>query len=106
MLLELRQYRTKPGKRETWARYFHDEVEPFQRAKGMNITGAYIAEEEDDLFVWTREFASEEERVRLYKEVYESDEWKNRIALPIPDMLDRDRMKVVRLVPLVFPAEG
>jgi hypothetical protein len=100
VLFELRQYRTKPGQRENWVRYIHAEVIPFQTAKGMKIIGTWIGEQEDDLFVWMREFASEEERERLYKEVYESDEWKNRIGPPIRDMLDRERMVVTRMTPV------
>jgi hypothetical protein len=98
MLYELRQYRTKPGQRETWVSYFHAEVVPFQTSKGMKVLGSWVGEEEDDLFVWMREFASEEERVRLYKEVYETDEWKNRIGPPIRDMLDGPRIVVTRLL--------
>jgi len=106
VLLELRQYRTKPGQRENWVRYMHDEIVPFQTERGMKILGTYVAEEEDDLFIWIREFESEQDRLRLYKEVYESDEWKNRIAPPIPNMLDRERMKIVRMIPTTETAEA
>jgi hypothetical protein len=99
MLFELRQYRTRPGQREKWVRYMDEKIIPFQRASGMTILGTYIGEQEDDLFVWIRQFESEEERVRLYKDVYESDEWKNNIAPSIGDMLDRERMVITRLLP-------
>ena len=65
MLVELRQYRTRPGQRENWVRYMEQEIVPFQRSKGMTILGTWVAEQEDDLFVWLRQFDSEEERVRL-----------------------------------------
>jgi len=100
VLFELRQYRTKPGQRENWVRYIHAEVIPFQTAKGMKIIGTWVAEQEDDLFVWIREFESEAERERLYKEVYDSDEWKQRIAPPIGDMLERERIVVTRMTPV------
>jgi hypothetical protein len=99
MLIELRQYRTRPGQRENWVRLFEQEVKPFQESKGMVILGWWIGEQEDDLFVWMRQFDSEAERERLYAEVYQSDQWKNEIAPKIPDMLDRDRMVVTRLEP-------
>ena len=99
MLIELRQYRAKPGQRDNWVRYIHEKVIPFQTSKGMKILGTWVGEQEDDLFVWMREFESEEERVRLYKEVYESEEWKERISPPIRDMLDGPRIVVTRLVP-------
>ena len=99
MLIELRQYRTRPGQREKWVRYMHETIIPFQTAKGMTILGTWVGEQEDDLFVWMRQFASEEERVRLYQKVYESDEWKERIAPPIEEMLERGRAVITRLVP-------
>jgi hypothetical protein len=99
MFLELRQYRAKPGQRDTWVRYFHQEVKPFQTSKGMKISGPWIGEQEDDLFIWMREFADEAEFERLSEAVYQSDEWKNRIAPPIREMLDRDRMVITRLTP-------
>jgi hypothetical protein len=97
MFFELRQYRTKPGQRENWVRFMEEEIIPFQTAKGMTILGSFVGEEEDDLYVWIRRFESEAERERLYNEVYQSDHWKNTIAPKIPDMLDRDRMKVSRI---------
>jgi hypothetical protein len=59
--------------------------------------GSFVGEEEDDLYVWIRRFDSEEERKRLYESVYESDFWKNEIAPKVPEMLDRDKIKVTRI---------
>ena len=97
MFFELRQYRCRPGQRENWVKYMEEVVIPFQVGKGMVICGSFTGEEEDDLYVWIRRFTSEEERVRLYEAVYESDTWKNEIAPRIPDMLDRDKIVVTRL---------
>jgi hypothetical protein len=99
MLLELRQYRTKPGQRENWVSFFEREILPFQTSKGMVILGSWIGEQEDDLFVWLRQFDSEAERERLYTDVYQSDHWKNNVAPHIPALLDRERMVVTRLEP-------
>ena len=99
MLFELRQYRTRPGQRENWVRYMEDVIIPFQTEKGMTILGSWVGEEEDDLFVWIRRFDSEEDRVRLYKEVYDSDYWKNVVAPRIPEMMDRERMRITRMTP-------
>jgi hypothetical protein len=48
--------------------------------------------------VWIRRFESEAERKRLYDSVYQSDYWKNEIAPRVPQMLDREQMKITRLV--------
>ena len=99
MFYELRQYRAHPGQRENWVGYMEEVIIPFQTEKGMTILGSFTGQEEDDLFVWIRRFEDEGDRERLYKEVYESDHWKNVIAPKIPEMLDRDKIKVSRIEP-------
>ena len=97
MFFELRQYRTRPGQREKWVQFMEEKIIPFQVSKGMVILGSFVGQEEDDLYVWIRRFESEPERERLYKEVYESEYWKNEIAPRIPEMLDREKIKVTRI---------
>jgi hypothetical protein len=99
LLFELRMYRTLPGQRENWVRYMEDVIIPFQVAKGMVILASFVGEEEDDLYVWIRRFADEEERRRLYEAVYQSDEWRAEIGPKIPTMMDREKMRVIRLAP-------
>lgn len=99
MLFELRQYRILPGQRDTWVRFMEDVFIPFQVSKGMVIVGSFVAEEDDDLYVWIRRFDSEQEREQLYRAVYESDHWKSTIAPRVSEMLDREKMVVTRLVP-------
>ncbi|MBI3328061.1 MAG: NIPSNAP family protein [Nitrospinae bacterium] len=97
MFFELRLYRTKPGQREKWVKFMEEEIIPFQVARGMVVVGSFVGQEEEDLYVWIRRFESEEERQRLYQAVYESDHWKTDIAPQIPQMLDREAIKVFRL---------
>ena len=97
MFYELRQYRMRPGQRDNWVKCMEEEIIPFQVSKGMVIMGSFVGEKDDGLYVWIRRFENEEERKRLYKEVYESDYWKNEIAPKVPEMLDRDKIKVTRI---------
>jgi hypothetical protein len=99
MLFELRQYRTKAGQREKWVKFMEEEIIPFQVSKGMVVVGSFVGAQEDDLYVWIRRFENEEERVRQYGAVYQSDHWKNVIAPQIGDMLDREKTVVTRLEP-------
>lgn len=99
MLFELRQYTTKPGQRENWVRCMEEEVIPFQVSKGMVILGSFVAEEDDSTYVWIRRFKDEAERERLYEAVYQSDHWKNVIGPKVPDMIDRELIRVTRLIP-------
>jgi hypothetical protein len=97
MFFELRQYRVRPGQRDRWVRFMEEKIIPFQVAKGMVAVGSFVSQEEEDLYVWMRRFASEEERERLYKAVYESDYWQNEIAPQVGEMLDREKTQVIRL---------
>ena len=97
MFFELRQYRTKDGQREGWVKYMEEVILPFQISKGMVVVGSFVGQEEDDLYVWIRRFENEEQRVRLYEAVYESDTWKNHISPKIGDMLHRDRAVITRI---------
>ena len=65
----------------------------------MVICGSFVGEEEDDLYVWIRRFESEAQRVELYAAVYESDTWTKEIGPKIPALMDREQIKVRRLMP-------
>lgn len=99
MLFELRQYRTRPGQRERWVKFMEEVVIPYNVSKGVVVVGSFVGEEEDDLYVWIRRFESEEERARLYKEIYESDYWKNEVAPQASEMIDRSKHVIYRLLP-------
>ncbi len=96
---ELRQYRTKPGKREEWIKFMEEIIIPYQVSKGMIVPGSFAGETEEDLYVWLRRFESEEERERLYKAVYENDYWQNEISPQIGEMLDREKTVITRIEP-------
>jgi hypothetical protein len=99
MFFEFRHYRIIDGKRADWVKFMEEVIIPFQISKGMVVVGSFVAEQEPDLYVWIRRFDSEEERERLYKAVYESDQWIN-VIKPVTDtMLDRSRIVVTRMVP-------
>jgi hypothetical protein len=96
---ELRQYKIRPGKLAEWIRIMEEEIIPFQVSKGMVICGSFRGETDESVYVWLRRFESEAEREALYKAVYESDYWKDKIAPRVPDYLDREGMVVTRIVP-------
>ncbi len=97
MFFELREYRTQPGQRDNWVRFMEEQIIPFQESQGMTISGSFVGQEEEDLYIWVRRFEDEEDRKRLYAAVYESDHWKNEIAPKVPEMLDRSKIVVRRI---------
>jgi len=96
---ELRQYHVRPGKMAQWLKIMEEEIIPFQVANGMVITGSYKGETDESVYVWMRRFESEAQREALYNAVYQSDHWKKEIAPRIPDLLDREKAVVTRIVP-------
>ena len=96
---EVRQYEIRPGKMEEWIQMMDQEILPFQAAKGMVISGIFRGEEDDSVFIWIRRFESEAERERLYKAVYESDEWVNDMSPRVGQLINRETIKVQRVVP-------
>ena len=101
---ELRQYTIRPGKMAAWLTCMEEEIIPFQVSKGAVITGSFRGETDDSVYVWIRRFASEEEKVRLYKAVYESDYWKNTLSPKVGELIDREKIKVQRIVPTKLSA--
>jgi len=96
---ELRQYKVLPGKIDEWVGIMEEEIIPFQVSKGMVITGSFRGETDPSVYVWMRRFESEAEREALYKAVYESDHWKEKLLPRAQDCLDRSAMVVTRIVP-------
>ena len=99
MLFELRLYRMRDGQRENWVKCMEEEIIPFQVGKGMVVVGSFVGEDDPDLYVWIRRFESEAERERLYREVYQTDYWKNEMSPRVGEMIDREQIKVFRLTP-------
>lgn len=97
MLFELRQYTIEPGQRERFVQLMEEKIIPFQTSKGMVILGSFVAEEDDQTYVWIRRFRSEEEREQLYDAVYNSDYWRDEIAPSVGEMMNRESIKVTRL---------
>lgn len=98
MFFELRQYPVLPGQRANWVKFMEEEIIPFQIKMGMVVVGSFVGEEDEGVYVWIRRFESEDERKRLYEAVYQSAYWQNEIAPKIPALIDREHIKVTRLV--------
>lgn len=96
---ELRQYKIRPGKMAAWLKLMEGEIIPFQVKQGMVITGSFRGETDESVYVWIRRFESEAERERLYDAVYKSDFWKNTISPQVGELIDREAIKVQRIVP-------
>jgi hypothetical protein len=74
-----------------------DEIIPFQVSKGMVVCGSFIDQEDPDIYFWIRRFEDEADKERLYKAVYESDQWKNDISPRVGEILNRETIQVTRI---------
>ena len=91
MIVEVRSYRIKPGKRAEFIDLFEKRAVPAQRSHGIQIIGPLLDLENPNKFVFLRSFPSLEAREQMKNDFYESDLWKNElegIAMPMLDSYD------------------
>jgi hypothetical protein len=91
MIVEVRSYRIKPGRRAEFIRLFETRAVPALRSHGMNVLGPLLDVENPNKFVWLRAFPSLDERDRMKVAFYEGELWKNEleaIAMPMLDSYD------------------
>ena len=96
---ELRQYRIKDGRMNEWVEFMETEIIPYQVSKGMVVVGSFVAEEEEDLYIWIRRFENEEEREKLYEAVYLDPDWTDGISDRVGEIMDREQIVVTRILP-------
>src|SRR5215472_7519797 len=91
MIVEVRRYRIKHGRRAEFIQLFETRAVPALRSHGMKILGPLIDLENPNKFVWLRSFPSLEERDQMKNAFYEGDLWKNEleaIAMPLLESYD------------------
>lgn len=91
MIVEVRSYRIKPGRRAEFIEFFETQAIPALRLHGMKVLGPLLDIENPNKFVWLRTFPSLEERDRMKEAFYEGELWKNEleaIAMPMLDSYD------------------
>ena len=111
---ELRIYQVQPGKMQEWLAFMEEVVIPFQVKQGMVIHGSFTMDSTDEFslrdgervmdstqkgetYVWIRRFESAEQKEKLYKAVYESEEWANNIGPRVGTLIDRNSIVVHNL---------
>jgi hypothetical protein len=86
MIVEVRTYRIKPGRRDEFIEFFETRAVPALRAHGMKIVGPLLDLENSDTFVFLRGFPSLDERDRMKNAFYDGELWKGEleaIAMPM-----------------------
>lgn len=101
-VIEVRVYKIAEGKMDAWERFFHDKlVEPQERA-GMKVIAAYRTLEDENLFVWMRQFSSKANMAAERAGFYESEYWLNTLR---PELRDKGFIEKVEVVYTVSPSK-
>jgi hypothetical protein len=91
MIVEVRSYRIKPGKRAEFIELFEKRAVPTMRKYGMKVVGPMLDVENPNKFVFLRSFPSLEERDRMKDAFYGGEIWKNELeglAMPLLESYD------------------
>jgi hypothetical protein len=78
-VLELRQYKIKPGERARFAKFFVDKTLPAQGEYGMAVYGQFDDLDDENVFTWIRGFPNVVERDRRKNRFYQSAFWFNEL---------------------------
>ncbi len=101
-IIEVRVYKVAEGKMDEWERFFHDKlVEPQEKA-GIKILNAYRTLEDENLFVWSRQFSSKANMPKERAAFYESDQWKKVLH---PELKQKGLIEKVEIVYTVRPSK-
>lgn len=91
MIIEMRTYKTKPGKRSQFLEIFTSRSIPAHRDIGMKIIGPFLSIEDPDVFFFMRGFPDLATREPMKARFYEGELWKRElegIMLPMLDTYD------------------
>ncbi|MDT8998096.1 NIPSNAP family protein [Paucibacter sp. APW11] len=75
-LIELRQYRCRPGQRDAMMAMFEHHFRPAYAQAGARILGSFAAQEQPDLWVWLRAFDTPAARPAVLERFYGGAVWR------------------------------
>ena len=88
MIVELRTYKTKPGKRAEFLETFRAKSIPAHREIGMKILGPFVSLEDPDTFFFMRGFPDLAAREPMKAKFYEGELWKRELEHILMPILD------------------
>ena len=95
MIIEMRTYRTKPGKRTEFLEIFRSKSIPAHHAIGMKILGPFNSIQDPDTFFFLRGFPDLESREPMKAQFYEGELWKRELENVLMPMLDKYEVVLV-----------
>lgn len=95
MIIEMRTYKTKPGKRAEFVKIFKSKSLPAHQEIGMQILGPFLSVEDPDTFFWMRAFPDLKSRGPLKDQFYEGKLWKQELEQKLLPILQKYDVVVV-----------
>jgi hypothetical protein len=89
MIIEMRTYRTKPGKRTEFLEIFRTKSIPAHDEIGMKILGPFLSVEDPDVFFFMRGFPDLSSREPMKAKFYEGKLWKEELEDRLMPMLEK-----------------
>lgn len=88
MVIEMRTYKTKPGRRAAFLDVFRSRSMPAHAGIGMPILGPFLSLEDADTFFFMRGFPDLASREPMRAKFYEGELWKRELEQVLMPMLD------------------
>ena len=95
MIIEMRIYRLKPGKRPEFLEIFHTQSVPAHRQIGMTIAGPFLSVEDPDTFFFMRGFPDRSSHEPMKATFHDGVLWTNELKPVLLPMLDNYDVIVV-----------
>ena len=95
MIIEMRTYKLKPGKRAEFLEIFRTKSVPAHDAIGMKILGPFLSIEDPDTFFFMRGFPDLESRDPMKAKFYEGELWKRELENVLMPMIEQYDVVVV-----------
>jgi hypothetical protein len=95
MIIEMRTYQLKAGKREEFLELFRSRSIPEHRRLGMKILGPFLAVDHPDTFFFMRGFPTLEARDPLKASFYEGTLWKQELEQRLMPLIDKFEVVLV-----------
>ena len=95
MIIEMRTYKTKPGKRAHFLEIFRSKSMPAHAGIGMKILGPFLSVEDADTLFFMRGFPDLASREPMKAKFYEGELWKSELENVLMPMLEKYEVVVV-----------
>ena len=89
MIVEMRTYKLKPGKRAAFLEVLRTRSMPAHAEIGMRILGPFLSIEDPDTFFFMRGFPDLASREPMKAQFYEGDLWKRELETLLMPMIEK-----------------